>query len=721
MAVLAGAGLVGARLPSVSRSIIPPYARLGALPIGYGLIFPALATLAVVTVIAAVAVVRIRAVVRTATVSRVVLAIGNVRAIRKSTNATSPRGTTRMVLVACLGLFVVCSTLSERSQRGLRLPPELFQRNVYDAVLVADPSTVKSTVSVDARVHGKHLQLRANGAAARVMAGLSAGQGIRVRGRLRALGTPFGSWLRSRHIAGRLTVIAIERVSPSADAPFHYRIANAIRSQLLRSAEALPRSQQGLFAGFLLGDDRNQAPEIIDDFRAAGLSHLLVVSGQNVAFTLAVFEPFLRRVRRRRRLIATLALLLMFATVTRFEPSVLRAVAMAGVVAVTRCLGRPQRGLRVLSLAVIVLLVIDPLLSYSVGFALSMAATAGLALWSDPLSRRLPLPNLVRSTLAPTLAAQAGASIVMVPVFGTVPVVSLLANALVVPVAAPLMGWGVAAGLPAGLLGHGASRLVHLPTRVVLAFVAWAAQLAARIPLGSVGPVPLLLFGMVTWWACRTSSAVRTRCWVFGLVAITLWPTMVAVSTVSPIRSGWNVERGARLWTVRKSSKGGIRVVRHAPVLVVTSEVDVARLLGALRANRITSIDMVIVANGGRSQSAMIRALASRISLGSVVVADVAMGGGLANTVRIVRPMRSVVADLTISVRPAGTGKLDVQVVRGPVTGSAHDLYGPHRPIGRDAAGFSPQPPGLTLAHGPQLFSSTFAGFAGAGRRSIVA
>ena len=87
--------------------------------------------------------------------------------------------------------------------------------------------------------------------------------------------------------------------------------------------------RRALYAGFVLGDDRGQPVEITDDFRASGLSHLLVVSGQNVAFVLALVSPLLRRLRLGWRLVAGLALLLLFGVLTRWEPSVLRAEAMA--------------------------------------------------------------------------------------------------------------------------------------------------------------------------------------------------------------------------------------------------------------------------------------------------------------------------------------------------------------------------------------------------------
>src|SRR5438309_2443488 len=115
--------------------------------------------------------------------------------------------------------------------------------------------------------------------------------------------------------------------------------------------------------------------------------------------------------------------------------------------------GRPSSTVRLLALAVTGLLVIDPLLVHSVGFLLSVGACTGIAVLARPLADALPGPRALTAPLAVTMAAQLGVAPVLVPVFGGVPVASLPANLLAVPAAAPVMIWGVAGGLPAGLFG----------------------------------------------------------------------------------------------------------------------------------------------------------------------------------------------------------------------------------------------------------------------------
>ena len=94
----------------------------------------------------------------------------------------------------------------------------------------------------------------------------------------------------------------------------------------------------------------------------------MAVSGENVAFVLILAGPLLRRLPRFGRLAAGIVVLVVFGTMTRWEPSVLRACAMAACSLLALSLGRPTAGLRALALAAIVLLLADPIILHTVFF-----------------------------------------------------------------------------------------------------------------------------------------------------------------------------------------------------------------------------------------------------------------------------------------------------------------------------------------------------------------
>ena len=220
------------------------------------------------------------------------------------------------------------------------------------------------------------------------------------------------------------------------------------------------------------------------------------MSGENLAFLLVLAGPLLRRLTLVPRFGVTVALIAWFALLTRFEPSVLRAAAMGGLAAAAVVLGRPASTIRLLALAVAGMVLIDPLLVWSVGWWLSVGATFGIAVLASPLARRLPGPRPLAQALAVTVAAQVGVAPVAVTAFGGIPVASVPANLLAVPVAGPLMMWGLPAGVVAGL-APALAPVLHVPTRLGVRWIALVARVGARTPLGELDSRTMIAIGVV--------------------------------------------------------------------------------------------------------------------------------------------------------------------------------------------------------------------------------
>jgi len=312
---------------------------------------------------------------------------------------------------------------------------------------------------------------------------LASGDRVVLLGWLRPLDGFDLRW-RWRHAVARFDARDLVAARPSGT--LLDRLANAARGMVLRGADRLPATERALVAGFLVGDTRDLPDAVLDRFRSAGLSHLLAVSGANLAFVLALVGPVLRRLRRTPRFVATLGVLALFGAMTRWEPSVLRAGAMVSVAVLAAHLGRPAQGVRVLALAVSGLVLLDPFLVHSVGFGLSVGATLGITILAAPCARRLRGPQWLRDSLGTTLAAQVGVLPVLVPVFGSLPLVSVPANLLAVPLAAPLTIWGLVAGGAAGMLASPApdiAEALQWPTLVLADAVLGIASAAAEVPV----------------------------------------------------------------------------------------------------------------------------------------------------------------------------------------------------------------------------------------------
>lgn len=362
------------------------------------------------------------------------------------------------------------------------------------ALLISDPVPVGAGVRVTLDMGGVRHAATAFGSPARLLGGRLAGEKVFVDGLCSPLNTQFARYERTRHVVGRMSVswVSERHSEPSV----LVRSANRVRESMSTGVARMDPGLHSLFAGLVVGDDRLQSREMVQRFRESGLSHLCAASGQNVAYLLALAGPLLRRRTQRTKLLATLAVIVWFVVLTRAEPSVLRAGFMAATVAVNAARRRPMNARVVLALSTMCLLIIDPMLAWSVGFALSVGATAGLAWLSAPLGRIVG----ERGTLATTLAAQVGTMPVSLAVFGSVPVVSLVANPLALPVAGVVM----TVGLPLSLLAALVPPLVPVVSAVLSVPVLWV-DTVARIgsAVSVTGMLNWIMWAAVALWVAR--------------------------------------------------------------------------------------------------------------------------------------------------------------------------------------------------------------------------
>jgi competence protein ComEC len=278
------------------------------------------------------------------------------------------------------------------------------------------------------------------------------GSTVRLRGRLSPADEPETAALVSPF--GSPAVVA----APSAP----HRWAGAVRAAIRASAGG-PSPGDLLVPALVDGDDTALPEEVVADFRTAGLTHLTAVSGANLTILLAFLLPCARwcGVRAHGLLLMGLLGIVGFVLVARPEPSVVRAAAMGLAALVGLGWGGRVAGARALGAAVLGLLLIDPALAVTWGFALSVAATAGILLLAPSMRDALAthLPRWLAEAVAVPLAAQLACTPLVAVLSAEVSLVAVVANL----VAAPLVGPVTVLGLAGGLLGLLAQPLGAVP------------------------------------------------------------------------------------------------------------------------------------------------------------------------------------------------------------------------------------------------------------------
>lgn len=281
--------------------------------------------------------------------------------------------------------------------------------------------------------------------------------------------------------------------------------AATIREHLRDNASRLSGDAQGLLPGLVVGNTDGISDELAADAKLTGLTHLLAVSGSHFALLCGMAVLLLRRAGP--RIAATGGALVLLGLVVLVGPgaSVLRAAVMGSITLTALLVGRTRTALPALAAAVIGLLLYDPTLSRSVGFALSVQATAGLILlapaWSKALQRR-GIPAGWADLLAVPTAAHVATMPVIAALSGAISLSSIPANLLAALVVGPALVIGMGCALagpwwPAGAL---ALARVDQPLLQWIGFVAHrlARWDAASLPWSATVPGVLGLAGLLT-------------------------------------------------------------------------------------------------------------------------------------------------------------------------------------------------------------------------------
>ena len=260
------------------------------------------------------------------------------------------------------------------------------------------------------------------------------------------------------------------------------------RERLIEAMETAPiaERERQVLAALVLGKTTELDAELMQAYAAAGAVHVLAVSGLHVALIYLLLKPLFSAVFGKRRAkwlrwSIPVTLLWLYAALTGFSPSVLRAALMFSCFIVGETYGRTGNIFNTMSASVIILLLVDPMVIYSMGFILSYLAVLGIVILQPPL-RKLWAPEHVIikkawDLVVISVAAQVATLPVTLYLFHQFPTWFIVTNLVVVPLSTlvlytalaffALLWWTPAANFVGGLLG--------LLTRLMNDMMTWSA------------------------------------------------------------------------------------------------------------------------------------------------------------------------------------------------------------------------------------------------------
>lgn len=307
-----------------------------------------------------------------------------------------------------------------------------------------------------------------------------AGSSLSGRGWVLPLGAD--GFQRARGRAGAQAALAPTELHLSSPTSGPHALAASARHNLEAVTSSLDPTRAALLRGLAVGDTERLDLAILDAFRRAGLSHLLAVSGSNVAIVVGAVALALRPVGLVARVAAGAAALGLYLLVVGPEPSVLRATVMGAIALVALATGTRTDPLAALGVAVLVLIALRPGLVYSVGLHLSVAATAGIVLWGEAIARRAGrLPRVISVPLGVSIGAQLAVAPLLVGTFGELSLVAPVANLLAAPAVPPATVLSLAAALAHGLNPTAGTFLARL-AEPWAAWIVWVGEVFGELP-----------------------------------------------------------------------------------------------------------------------------------------------------------------------------------------------------------------------------------------------
>lgn len=269
-----------------------------------------------------------------------------------------------------------------------------------------------------------------------------------------------------------------------------YGLAASIRNTIISKLQKANFGKQELsiIQALLLGQRDDISQKTYNNYKNAGAVHILAVSGLHIGILLLLLQLLLRPLERLPKgktikLLVIVLLLWGFALLAGFSASVVRAVMMFSFVAYALYLNRPSNTFNILALSMFaILLVINPMLLFQVGFQMSYAAVFAIV-WIYPLLQRFWFPKnkVVRKVwqlLSVSIAAQLGVLPISLFYFHQFPGLFFVSNILIVPALGLILGLGILT-IVLALLGLLPKELVELYDhliRIMNSIIRWAAE-----------------------------------------------------------------------------------------------------------------------------------------------------------------------------------------------------------------------------------------------------
>lgn len=290
-----------------------------------------------------------------------------------------------------------------------------------------------------------------------------------------------------------------------------------IQDEISKSfARLFPKNEMGLIIGMMIGETKDISEDVLENFKTTGITHLIAVSGSNVVYVVVLVQFLFKKFfGKRATYFISIFFLILFMLISGASASVCRATLMIILSICADIFFLKSDTFSNILTSAFILILLNPLVIYDVGFILSFGGTLGIVLLSKDFTRLFKRLGKLNETLSVTCSAQLILAPIMMYYFNTFSILSIVTNIIVVPISGSITILGFAVFI-ISKISFPIAKLIANSLYVLATFTIWVANIFSKIPFSLIRTITpnvfeIFLFYLVVFYFANSRRGKKYR------------------------------------------------------------------------------------------------------------------------------------------------------------------------------------------------------------------
>lgn len=290
-----------------------------------------------------------------------------------------------------------------------------------------------------------------------------------------------------------------------------------IQDEISKSfARLFPKNEMGLIIGMMIGETKDISEDVLENFKTTGITHLIAVSGSNVVYVVVLVQFLFKKFfGKRATYFISIFFLILFMLISGASASVCRATLMIILSICADIFFLKSDTFSNILTSAFILILLNPLVIYDVGFILSFGGTLGIVLLSKDFTKFFKKLGKLNETLSVTCSAQLILAPIMMYYFNTFSILSIVTNIIVVPISGSITILGFAVFI-ISKISFPIAKLIANSLYVLATFTIWVANIFSKIPFSLIRTITpnvfeIFLFYFVVFYFVNSMRGKKYR------------------------------------------------------------------------------------------------------------------------------------------------------------------------------------------------------------------